>query len=86
MAHILHGYMRKEKTAVLLLHISRKIVQYSRVLSFIFTHQPLLASTLYSDFVQRHRILSTRLLNQECLKNRLILDFKNRFILSFTNI
>ena len=72
--------MTREKTVVLLLRISRKIVQCSRILSFIFTHQPLLASTLYSDFFQRHRILSTRLLNQECLNNRLILSFKNKFI------
>jgi hypothetical protein len=51
--------------------------------SFIFKHQPLLASSLYSDFFQRHRILSTGLLNQECLNNRLIMGFNNRFILSF---
>jgi hypothetical protein len=39
MGHILHGFMTKEKNVVLPLRISRKIVQYSCVLSFIFTHK-----------------------------------------------
>ena len=32
-----------------------------------------------SDFLQRHRILSTKLLNQVFLRNRLILSFKQSF-------
>jgi len=44
-------------------------------MEFIFTPQPLLSSSLYSEFCQLHRILSTKLLNEECLKNRLILSF-----------
>jgi hypothetical protein len=35
--------------------------------------------SVYSDFLQRHRILSTTLLNHGYLKNRLILCFKKGF-------
>jgi len=38
---------------------------------------------VYIGTFQHHRI---KLLNQECLKNRLILSFKDLCILSFTNI
>jgi len=62
------------------------IISTASVWSLIFTPQSLLSCSLYSDFFQRHRILSTKLLNQECLKNRLILSFNNLFILSFTNM
>ena len=87
MANILHGFMTKEMTVVLPLHISRKIVLYQPPLvwGLIFTHHRLLSSSLYSDFVQRHSILSTKLLHQEFLNNRLILSFKNFVILAFTN-
>ena len=34
------------------------------------------ACSLYSDFLQRHRILSTKLFNSEILKNYLILSLK----------
>ena len=37
---------------------------------------PARACSLYSDFLQCHRILSTKLLNQGFLMNRLILSFK----------
>jgi hypothetical protein len=40
----------------------------------------------YIETFQHHRIFRTKLLNQECLKNRLILSFKDLFILSVTNI
>jgi hypothetical protein len=88
MVNILHGFMTKEMTIVLPLHISRKIVLYQppRVWGLIFTHHPLLPISLYSDFFQRYRTLSTKLLHQEFLNNLLILSFKNLFILAFTNV
>ena len=41
--------------------------------------------SLYSDFLQHHRILSTKLLNQEFFKNRLNLSFK-KFIGRYQHI
>ena len=89
MVNILHGLMTKETVAVLPLHISRKIVLYQLpcTWSLIFRPQPLHSNVHFPcRLLQRHRILRTKLLNPECLKNRLILSFKNLFILSFTNI
>ena len=89
MANILHDFMTKETVAVLQLYFSYKILlnQPPCAWSLIFTLQPLLSNLQFIfRIVQRHRILGTQLLNQESLKNRLILSFKNIFILLFTNI
>jgi hypothetical protein len=69
--------MTKETTVVLLLHIFLKsIIPTARVWSLIFTPQPLHSNLqLIFRILQHHRILRTKLLNQECLKNRLILSF-----------
>jgi hypothetical protein len=83
MVNILHDFMTKETVAVLQLYFSHKIVLYQPpcTWSLIFTPQPLLSNLQFIfRIVQRHRILGTQLLNQECLKNRLILSFKNIFI------
>ena len=89
MVNILHDFMTKETVAVLQLYFSHQIVLYQLpcAWSLILTLQPLLSNLQFIfRIVQRHRILGTQLLNQECLKNRLILSFKNIFILLFTNI
>jgi hypothetical protein len=41
---------------------------------------------VYIETFHHHRILRTKLLNQESLKNRLILSLKNLFIVSFINV
>jgi len=52
------------------------IIPIARLWSLIFTPQPLHSNLQFIlRVVQRHRILHTKLLNQECLKNRLILSF-----------
>jgi hypothetical protein len=89
MVNILYDFLTKDITADLALHIFRKIVlcQPPRVWSLIFTPQPL-HSNLQFIFrtCQRHRFLSIKLLNQECLKNRPILSFKSLLFYLFTNI
>ena len=83
MINILHYFMTKETVAVLQLYFSHKIVLHQPpcAWSLIFTPQPLLSNLQFIfRIVQRHRILGTQLLNQECLKNRLILFFKDLFI------
>jgi hypothetical protein len=40
---------------------------------------------VYIETFQHHRIIRTKLLNQECLKNRLVLFFKDLFIISLKN-
>ena len=44
------------------------------------------AWSLYSDFLQRHHILSTKLLNRGFLKHCLILSFKKFFVVFIYNI
>ena len=68
-------YDKKEDCSFTITHFPQNSTILPRI-EFYFHTSTLLASSLYSDFFQRHHILSTRLLNQECLKNRLILGFK----------
>ena len=89
MVNILYGFMKKDITADLPLHIFRKIVlcQSPPVWSLIFTLHPLHSNLQFIfRLFQRHRILSIKLLIQEYLKNRPIVSFKSLLFYLFTNI
>ena len=86
--HSTWRYDKKDDCSFTITHLPQNsIIPAACVWSLIFEPQPLHRNLQFIfRLFQRHRILSTKLFNQECLKNRLILSFKNLFILSFTNI
>jgi len=60
-------YDKRDDCSVTITHFPQNsITPTPCVWSLIFTPQPLLSSSLYSDLFQRHR---TKLLDQECLSN-----------------
>ena len=86
--HSTWRYDKKDYCSFTIAHFPQNsIIPTAPRMEFIFhTSTATLELAVYIQTFQRHRILSIKLLNQECLKNRLILFFKDLFVSSFTNI